>query len=90
MTAIQTPIVVQPAEQLITTVNTRDLPPYRWPLVRLLFPRFAEELELGHLVEKLLAEHEWQAIRLVPHAIEGEPATGRVFDVFGTRARRPD
>jgi hypothetical protein len=72
-------------EELIATVDLHELRLFRWPLIRLFFPRFVEDLELGRYVKGLLATRRWLAIRVVPHRA-GPRSSEHVFDVYGSRA----
>jgi hypothetical protein len=71
-----------PEEQLITTIDIRELRQLRWPIMRLLTPHFVWEMELGRYLKGLMATHRWRSIRAVPHH-EAYGPSHHVFDVYG-------
>ena len=72
------------SEELIGTVDVWELNSgVRWMITRALSPRFAQEVELGRYMRRLLASRRWSVVRVVPHTDErGVPST-HVFDVYG-------
>lgn len=68
--------------KLIGTVDASELRTVRWGLMRPLFPRFIEELELGRYVRKLLSTGRWSAIRIEQHRLpDGRISIGQ-FDIY--------
>ena len=76
-------MTTEPAgEELVATVDVRDLQTVRWGPIRQLFPKFVEEIELGRYLKRLLRAHPSQAVRIQPHReLDGRPSS-HVFDVF--------
>ena len=70
-----------PEEQFLGTVDTHDLHDIDWPFIRLFFPHFVEEMELGRYIKNLVRSHHWRAVRAVPHDIGGS-LSDHVFDVY--------
>jgi hypothetical protein len=76
---------MRPSETLIETVDSRELRRRRLTLLELIFPSFAEEIELGRYLKKLLADDQWSNIRFGPHRVGAGERLSHVFDVWGAR-----
>lgn len=72
----------QTTERLITTIDAANLRSIRWYLVRQLFPRFAEEMELGRYMRNLLQSGQRTAVRIEPHRSPDGRTSDHVFDVY--------
>jgi hypothetical protein len=69
-------------EQLVTTIDVRELHAIRWGIMRQMFPKFVEEIELGRYLRELLTSGHYGAVRVEPHqGPDGRPST-HIFDVF--------
>jgi hypothetical protein len=42
------------SEELVTTIDVRELHGIRWGIMRQMFPKFVEEVELGRYLRELL------------------------------------
>ena len=69
-------------EELIETVDIHDLRQLRWPIMRIFFPHFVEEIELGRYMKGLLKSGRWKAVRVVPHS-DADRLSHHVLDVYG-------
>jgi hypothetical protein len=68
--------------QLLATVDVRELNTLRWGPLRVMFPRFAEEVELGRFLKRQLKECQCTAIRIESHPEpDGRPST-HIFDLY--------
>ena len=67
--------------RLVATIDAANLRTLRWGLMRYLFPRFAEEIELGRYVRNLLTSGRAAAVRIEPHR-EPDGRTGHQFDIY--------
>jgi hypothetical protein len=67
---------------LIATVDVRQLENVRLGIMRVIFPAFAEEIELGRYVRRLLRDGRYQSVHLEPHRDSGGRPSPHVFDVF--------
>ena len=70
---------------LVTTVDAADLHSIRWGLMRQLFPRFVEEIELGRYVRGLLTAGGVAAVRIEPHRLPDGRTSEHEFDIFEIR-----
>jgi hypothetical protein len=57
----------------------------RWPLMRMMAPRFVEQVELQRYVRELLRSGRWSRVRVAPH-----PRSVHVYDVYGVPRLRAD
>jgi hypothetical protein len=71
---------------LIETIDVRQLDNAHLGVLRVMFPGFAEEIELGRYVRRLLSRKGYQAVHLEPHRDANGGASPHVFDVFASRA----
>jgi hypothetical protein len=68
--------------ELIATVDVRELHSIRWGMMRQMFPRFVEDIELGRYLRTLLTSGTNDAVRIVPHrGPDGRPSS-HVFHVY--------
>jgi hypothetical protein len=80
---LQALMTVQPQtssdnDALVTTVDVRELHSIRWGIMRQLFPKFVEEVELGHDLRVLLTSGHYGAVRVQPHCgPDGRPSPTR-------------
>ena len=80
-------MVTQPSGELLATVDVRELNSLRWGPLRAMFPKFAEDIELGRFLKTLLRASQCSAVRLEVHQQpDGTPST-HVFDVY--RVNKP-
>ena len=70
------------AGTFIATIDAANLRTIRWGLMRQLFPRFTEEVELGRYVRNLLTSGRAVAVRIEPHRDASGRASGHQFDIF--------
>jgi hypothetical protein len=71
---------------LIETIDVRQLDNAHLGILRVMFPRFAEEIELGRYLRRLLAREGYQGVHLQPHRAANGRVSPHLFDVFGSRA----
>jgi hypothetical protein len=64
------------------TVDVRELNTLRWGPIRQLLPAFAEEIELGRYLKRLLSEAKCRAVQLEPHRDPSGRPSSHVLDVF--------
>jgi len=78
-------------DEFIDTVDVRELKSgIRWMITRVLSRRFAEDLERGRYLRRLLDTRRWSVVRVVPHTDRlGLPST-HVFDVYGVPSASSD
>jgi hypothetical protein len=69
-------------QQLLATVDARELNSLRWGPMRLMFPRFVEEIELARYIKRLLAEGEPKMVAIEPHRDAAGRVSSHVFDVY--------
>jgi hypothetical protein len=68
--------------ELVATVDVRELHSIRWGMMRQMFPRFIEDIELGRYLRTLLTSGHYEAVRIVPHrGPDGQPSS-HVFHVY--------
>ena len=69
-------------EAPVTTVDVRKLNTLMWGPLRVMFPSFAEEIELARYLKRVLAHSQCKAVQIEPHRdASGQPST-HIFDVF--------
>ena len=66
---------------LIETVDVRQLDNVHLGIFRVMFPAFAEDIELARYVRGLLSGGRYQAIHLEPHRDDAGRICRHVFDV---------
>jgi hypothetical protein len=71
-----------PTSGLLTTVDVRDLNTLRWGPMRAMFPHFAEEIELGRYLKKLLATDQCHAVRVQLHRDHDGRQSTHVYDIY--------
>jgi hypothetical protein len=71
------------SEELIATVDARELHGIRWGMMRQMFPKFVEEVELGRYLRELLTSGDYGAVRVEPHRDPGGRLSTHTFDVYG-------
>ena len=69
-------------ETLITTVNVANLNSVRWGVMRQLFPHYADDVELGRFIRRLLRDQPNVAVRVEPHRLEDGSISTQLFDVY--------
>lgn len=68
-------------EAPVTTVDVRELDTLMWGPIRVMFPSFVEEIELGRYIRRLLAHSQCKVVHIEPHRdASGQPST-HVFDI---------
>jgi hypothetical protein len=59
--------------ELIATVDVRELHSIRWGMMRQIFPRFVEDIELGRYLRTLLASGHYGAVRIAQRTVGHRP-----------------
>ena len=67
---------------LIATVNAHELNNIHWMLMRSMFPRFAEEVELGRYVRNLMATRGFNAVHIEHHRMPDGTLSDFLFDIY--------
>jgi hypothetical protein len=68
--------------ELIATIDVRELHGIRWGMMRQMFPKFVEEIELGRYLRELLVSGHYGALRVEPHQDpDGSPST-HIFGLY--------
>jgi hypothetical protein len=75
--------------EFLATVDVRELETLRWGPIRLMFPRFVEEIELGRYLRRLLAHEENRAVAIEPHRESDGRDSTHVFDVYRVEKLAP-
>ena len=73
---------VAPVGQPIATVNTHELNSPGWNLIRLMFPHFVEEMELGRLLRELMKDGHYTSLRVEHHRSADGRASSHEFDIY--------
>jgi hypothetical protein len=68
--------------RFLGTVDAREQQTLRWGFMRALFPRFAEEVELGRYMKRLMSGGRYSVLRLEPHLEQTGTYSTHVFDVY--------
>ncbi|HLZ28115.1 MAG TPA: hypothetical protein VKV73_12425 [Chloroflexota bacterium] len=71
---------------LIATIDVRQLDSVRLGVLRLMFPAFAAEMELGRYVRHLLSSGRYGTVYFEPHRDVDGRLSQHVFDVYGSGA----
>jgi hypothetical protein len=66
----------------LVTVDVRTLETVRWGPLRLMFPAFVEEIELGRYLRRLLAKNECRPVQIERHCEPNGQLSTHVFDVY--------
>jgi hypothetical protein len=66
----------------LVTVDVRDLHSLRWGFLRGMFPKFIEDLELGHYLNTLLSGSPGLAVHIEPHRDADGQLSTHVIDVY--------
>jgi len=69
-------------ETPIATVDVRQLDTLMWGPIRVMFPSFVEDIELGRYVRRLLAHSLNKVVAIEPHRDPSGTPSKHVFDVF--------
>jgi hypothetical protein len=70
------------SDELIAIIDARELQGIRWGIMRQMFPKFVEEVELGRYLRTLLTSGHHGVVRIEPHHdADGRPST-HIFDVY--------
>jgi hypothetical protein len=70
------------ADTPIATIDVRELQSIRWTFLRQMFPKFAEDVELGRYLRTLMTSSHCGPVRVEAHrSPEGQPST-HIFDVY--------
>jgi hypothetical protein len=72
----------EPADELLEIVDASDLQTLRWGLLRVMFPRFADRVELERHVGALLATGRCHAVRIRQHRQDDGQLSAHIFDVY--------
>ena len=67
---------------LIATVNAHELHNIHWMLMRSMFPRFAEEVELGRYVRNLMASGGFNEVHIEHHRMPDGTRSDFLFDIY--------
>jgi hypothetical protein len=68
--------------KLLSTIDVRELSSIRWGPLRQFFPSFAEEIELGRYLKKLLRSYPCAAVEVRPHQDANGNPSAHTFDIF--------
>jgi hypothetical protein len=68
--------------RFLGTVDAREQQTLRWGFMRAWFPRFAEEVELGRYMKRLMSGGRYSVLRLEPHREQNGTYSTHVFDVY--------
>jgi hypothetical protein len=71
----------EPTNELLEIVDASDLRTLNWGL-RVMFPRFAERVELERHVSSLLATGTCHAVRTQQHRQDDGQLSAHIFDVY--------
>jgi hypothetical protein len=71
---------------LIATIDVRQLDTVRLGVVRLMFPAFAAEMELGRYMLGVLSSGRYATVYFEPHRDVDGRLSSHVFDVYGSEA----
>jgi len=66
----------------VTTVDVRELDTLMWGPLRVMFPSFAEEIELARYLKRVLANSQCKAVQIEPHRDASGRPSSHIFDVF--------
>lgn len=66
----------------LLTVDVRELHQLRCGFLRSMFPKFVEDLELGHYLNTLLSDRPGLAVRIEPHRDADGRLSTHVIDVY--------
>jgi hypothetical protein len=72
----------EPTDELLEIVDASDLRTLRWGLLRVMFPVFAERVELERHVSALLATGRCHAVRTQQHRQDDGQLSTHIFDVY--------
>jgi hypothetical protein len=73
---------LQAAATPLVTLDVRDLHGLRLGFLRSMFPKFVEDLELGHYLNTLLDGSPGLAVRIEPHRDADGRLSTHVIDVY--------
>jgi hypothetical protein len=71
--------------EFIETVDVWRLDQLKWPIMRVLTPRYVDHVELDRYLAELLKTGRWREVSAVPHP-DPTQRTHHVFDVYGERS----
>ena len=69
-------------EELIATIDAHELHGIRWGMMRQMFPKFVEEIELGRYLRELLTSGHYGVVRVSRHRDSGGQLSTHAFDVY--------
>ena len=72
--------------ELIATIDVRQLDTVRLGVLRLMFPAFAAEMELGRYMRRVLSSGRYATVYFEPHRDVDGRLSQHVFDVYGSEA----
>jgi len=72
----------EPTDELLEIVDASDLRTLNWGLLRVMFPMFAERVELDRHVGALLATGRCHAVRTQQHRQDDGQLSTHIFDVY--------
>lgn len=71
-----------PTDELLEIVDASALQTLNWGPLRVMFPRFAERVELERYVSALLATGKCHAVRTQQHRQDDGQVSTHIFDVY--------
>jgi hypothetical protein len=75
---------------LIATIDVRQLDTVGLGVLRLMFPAFAAEMELGRYMRRVLSGGRYATVYFEPHRDVDGRLSQHVFDVYGSAAASSD
>ena len=72
----------EPTDELLEIVDASDLRTLSWGPLRVMFPRFAERVELERHVNALIATGRCHAVRTRQHRQDDGQLSPHIFDVY--------
>jgi len=74
---------------LLATIDVQQLDTVGLGILRLMFPAFAAELELGRYMRRVLSSGRYATVYFEPHRDVDGRLSRHVFDVYGSEASAP-
>jgi hypothetical protein len=72
----------EPIDELLEIVDASSLQTLSWGPLRVMFPRFAERVELERHVRALLATGRCHAVRTRQHRQDDGQLSAHIFDIY--------
>lgn len=80
----------QQLRQLVSTIDVHELHSIDWGPIRLMFPAFADDMELGRYLKQLHKGGTLGVVSIEPHMdANGHPST-HIFDVYRLDPTQPE